>query len=153
MSLHKVLVISLSSPLLVGVYKDGVLVDSYIFENKTSDELPKIFDKLLNIYEIDELFYARGPGSFMAIKITYIFLRTLSIVKNIPLLACDGFTFNSSLPIKAVGSRFFMKTNDNITVENMVIDVKDIESFKLPKVLDSAVFTKDNTPLYILPAV
>jgi len=153
MSLHKVLVISLSSPLLVGVYKDDILIDSFISDEKTSDTLPKIFDKLLKTYKIDELLYARGPGSFMAIKITYIFLRTLSIVKNIPLVGSDGFSFNSSSPIKAVGSRFFMKINGSITVENIGIDSKEIKSFKLPKVLDSDVFTKDSTPLYILPAV
>lgn len=153
MSLHKVLVISLSAPLLVGVYKDNNLIDSYSSQEKTSDELPKIFDKLLKIYDIDELFYARGPGSFMAIKITYIFLKTLSILKNIPLRGSDGFSFNHSSAIKAVGSRFFMKTNDNITVENLDKDSIEIKSFELPKVLDSSVFTKDNTPLYILPAV
>jgi len=147
-----VLVISLGSPLLVGVYSDAKLIKSFVKEEKTSDILPIIFDEILKEFEIENLFFAKGPGSFMAIKITYIFLRTLSITLRIPIFASDGFNFNKNSPIKAVGSRFFMKKNDNITVE-ILKDSSKVKSFELPDILDKTIFSADVEPLYVLPAV
>jgi len=147
-----ILVISLGSPLLVGVYHDNSLLESFVKDEKTSDILPVVFEELLKKYEIKNLFYAKGPGSFMAIKITYIFLRTISITNNIPIFATDGFSFNENSPIKAVGSRFFMKKNDNITVENLK-DITKVKSFKLPTILDKTIFSAEIEPLYVLPAV
>jgi hypothetical protein len=147
-----VLVISLGSPLLVGVYNDNKLIESFTENKKTSDILPVIFKKILKKYEIENLFFAKGPGSFMAIKITYIFLRTLCTTLNTPIFATDGFMFNKNSPIKAVGSRFFMKKNDNITVE-ILNDSSKVKSFELPDILDKTIFSADVEPLYVLPAV
>jgi len=147
-----VLVISLGTPLLVGVYFEGKLIKSYKKDEKTSDILPVVFDDILKEFDIDKLFFARGPGSFMAIKITYIFLRTLSITKDIPIFATDGFSFNKNSPIKAVGSRFFMKKDDNISV-NIIKDDQEIKSFELPTILDKTIFSAEIEPLYVLPAV
>ena len=147
-----VLVISLNSPLLVGVYHEGKLIKSYQKDEKTSDILPVIFDEILGCYDVKELFFARGPGSFMAIKVTYIFLKTISITKQIPVFATDGFSFNENSPIKAVGSRFFMKKDDIITTE-ILKDSKNIKSFELPDTLDKTIFSAEIEPLYVLPAV
>ncbi len=147
-----VLVISLNSPLLVGVYHEGKLVKSYQKDEKTSDILPVVFDEIFSSHEIEELFYARGPGSFMAIKVTYIFLKTISITKQIPVFATDGFSFNDNSPIKAVGSRFFMKKDDIILAE-ILKDSNNIKSFKLPNTLDKTIFSAEIEPLYVLPAV
>jgi hypothetical protein len=147
-----VLVISLGTPLLVGVYSENKLIKSFIKDEKTSDILPIIFDEILKEFTVKGLFFAKGPGSFMAIKITYIFLRTLSITENIPIFATDGFNFNQNSPIKAVSSRFFMKKNDTITVE-ILKDISQIKSFKLPNILDKTIFSADVEPLYVLPAV
>ena len=35
--------------------------------------LPEVFADLLNEYEIKSVTYANGPGSFMAIKMSYLF--------------------------------------------------------------------------------
>jgi len=153
MNMHSILVISLSAPLLVGIYHDKKLIKSYKSDEKTSEKLPLIFEEILDEYEVSELLYAKGPGSFMAIKITYIFLNTLSIVKNIPLKATSGFSFNQNSPIKAIGSRYFMKKNDTIVIEKLAENIEDIKLFELPKALDSTIFSDDNQPLYILPAV
>jgi len=147
-----VLVVSLGSPLLVGVYEKDNLIKTYKKEEKTSDILPVIFDEILSSFNIKGLYFARGPGSFMAIKITYIFLRTIGITRDIPIFATDGFSFNKNSPIKAVGSRFFMKKNDNITVE-ILQDSSKVKSFELPDVLDKTIFSKQIEPLYVLPAV
>ena len=39
----------------------------------------------------------------MAIKVAYIFLKTISITRSIDLYACEGFEFNQNSPIKALG--------------------------------------------------
>ncbi len=87
----------------------------------------------------------------MAIKITYIFLRTLSITKNIELFGCDGFNFNAKSPIKAMGKMYFIKKDDKISTE--FFDEEPISEFVLPKNIKLENFTKDIEPLYILPAV
>ena len=71
-----VVVVSISSPILIGIYKDDILIDTIQSEGKTSDILPSIFDELLKKYSITNIYYANGPGSYMAIKISYVFLKT-----------------------------------------------------------------------------
>jgi len=87
----------------------------------------------------------------MAIKITYIFLRTLSITRDIELFASDGFNFNSNKPIKAMRKIYFIKKDDKIETE--FFEEEQISEFILPKTIELANFTKDIEPLYILPAV
>ncbi len=148
-----ILVISLSAPVLVGIYHKNGLIEKFQSDRKTTDILPKIFDDILTKYEIEKLFFARGPGSFMSIKITYIFLHTLSIALNVPLFATDGFAFNNNSPIKAIGSLYFIQENGNITPRKIDTKIKKIMPFALPKHLDTKIFSKDTKPLYILPAV
>ena len=97
-----VIVIELSSPILVGVYQDGELIQSLSSQELSSEALPTLFKSILKNYTIKNIVYTRGPGSFMAIKIAYIFLRTLCIVNNIKLLGTNAFTFNENQPIKAL---------------------------------------------------
>ena len=87
----------------------------------------------------------------MAIKITYIFLRTLGITKNIELFASDGFNFNDNKPIKAMRKMYFVKKDDKITTEFFENEL--VSEFILPKTIKIENFTKDIEPLYILPAV
>ena len=113
----EVLVISLGTPLLVGVYRDQKLIKSYQEQQKTSDILPIVFNKILNDFELEAIYMANGPGSFMAIKVGFVFLKTISIALKIPLLGCDGFYFNQNSPIKAVANRYFMKKNGKIVID------------------------------------
>ena len=101
--------------MLVGIYHNHKLIDSYKSDEKTTDILPFFFDDILKKYKLENLYYAKGPGSFMAIKVSYIFLKTLSITKNIKLFATDGFAFNGENLIKATGTLYFMKENGKIS--------------------------------------
>lgn len=65
---------------MIGIYQDDKLIKTYKSEEKASD-LPKILDELLKEYDFTSLIYANGPGSYMGIKISYVSLSTLSIVK------------------------------------------------------------------------
>lgn len=105
----------------------------------------------MNDFTPERLFFARGPGSFMAIKVSYILLRTLSITKDIELFATDGFYFNENRPIKAMGKLYFVKEGDKIKTK-VFNDIEAVE-FDLPRLLHVEDFTKEVEPLYILPAV
>ncbi|MEW5831427.1 MAG: hypothetical protein AB1763_01130 [Campylobacterota bacterium] len=149
--MHDALIVALSSPVLVGIYENGVLVEEIRSEGMSSEVLAEIFEPLLERYRFRTLIYAKGPGSFMGIKVSYLFLKTLSIVKNIPLLATDAFFFNENRPIKAVGKLYFVKNSSTITLEPL--ESPDCGVFSLPKRIDAKNFDTDNLPYYGIDAV
>jgi len=137
--------------LQIGIYENNKLIKSILTEEHTSEALPLILNDILEKFTCERVFFARGPGSFMAIKITYIFLKTLSLTKNIELFATDGFYFNNNKPIKAMRKMYFVKDNENIITE--IFEEDQNSEFVLPEVLKVQDFSKDIEPLYILPAV
>lgn len=147
-----VLVISIANPILVGIYENEVLIDTISKDGKTSDILPVIFDSLLKVYSIENIFYVNGPGSYMAIKVAYIFLKTISIVNKITFKSCDGFTFNNNKPIKALGKKFFFKVSGEIIID-FLSDSEILEEFKLPNSIKDIKFMNDTLPNYNLPFV
>jgi len=149
----KVLVISIANPILVGIYIEDKLVETIKENGKTSDVLPVIFKYILNKYDIKEILYINGPGSFMAIKVAYIFLKTLCITNNLILKASDGFSFNNNSPIKALAKKYFFKgENGKINLKFLKEDTI-IEDFKLPQILNTNIFSNNSLPKYNLPAV
>lgn len=148
----EILVITISNPLLIGIYEDKKLINEYKLDGKTSDLLPNLFEKLLKEYEINRIIYVNSPGSFMAIKIAYIFLKTISISKNIELVASEGFLFNENSPIKALGKKYFIKDENKIKVDFLEKDCI-IRDFKLPMCIEKYNFNKETLPIYNLPAV
>ena len=148
----EILVITISNPLLIGIYEDKKLIKEHKLDGKTSDLLPNLFEKLLKEYEINRIIYVNSPGSFMAIKIAYIFFKTISISKNIELVASEGFLFNENSPIKALGKKYFIKDENKIKVDFLEKDCI-IRDFKLPMCIEKYNFNKETLPIYNLPAV
>ncbi|SFV58549.1 TsaB protein, required for threonylcarbamoyladenosine (t(6)A) formation in tRNA [hydrothermal vent metagenome] len=146
-----VLLITLTSPILVGIYENNRLIETIASEEKSSDVLPFIFQDILKQYKVTKLFYANGPGSFMAIKVAYVFLRSLSVIKKIPLYARDAFYFNENQPIKAIGKLCFVKIASKI--ETQKFETVPAPVFKLPDELDYNEFSTNATPLYKIGAV
>ncbi|RXK04241.1 hypothetical protein [Halarcobacter bivalviorum] len=146
------LVISIANPLLIGIYKDKILIEEINKEGMTSDILPTIFENLLEEYDIKRVTYVNTPGSYMAIKVAYVFLKTISITKNIEFFACSGFEFNENSPIKALGKKYFINSSTGIKVDFLDKDTK-MSDFKLPKQLNSINFSDETLPIYNLPAV
>ena len=148
-----IVVVALSSPILVGIYDNSTneLITSYESDEKSSEYIPTIFERLLNEYDIQTLAYAKGPGSFMAIKVTYVFLKTLSISLKIPFFAQDGFYFNDNSPIKAIGKLFFEKDKEQIVTKTF--EQIPQSKFYLPKLFLKDEYLRDSEPLYVLPAV
>ncbi|QOP41658.1 hypothetical protein [Sulfurimonas marina] len=146
-----VVCITLTSPIMIGIYEEQKLIEVIESEEKSSDILPEIFEDILQKYDLNALFYVNGPGSFMAIKVAYIFLKSLSVLKDIPLFARDAFYFNNNEPIKAIGKLFFVKMQDDIKTEKL--ETVPVASFKLPDLLEYKDFSKETAPLYKIAAV
>jgi len=146
-----ILLITLSSPIMIGIYENNKLIETIVSDKKSSDILPLIFQDIFNKYNVQKLFYANGPGSFMAIKVAYIFLKSISILKKIPLFATDAFYFNKNEPIKAIGKLYFVKILSEIKTQKL--EIVPESSFELPSELDYNEFTTNTTPLYMIGAV
>jgi len=148
-----VVVVALSAPTLVGIYDNETkeLLESYESHEKSSEYLPILFKDLLKQYNIKNLAYAKGPGSFMAIKVAYVFLKTLSITLNISFTAQNGFYFNENSPIKAIGKLFFVNEYEEIITKSFEEIPKS--KFSLPKQFNQEDFLEDTEPLYVIPAV
>jgi len=149
----KVVVISIAHPLLIGIYEDDILIEKISKEGKTSDILPSLFEHLLLKYTVSDIVYVNGPGSYMAIKIAYIFLKTISIVNKIDFYAVSGFEFNNNSPIKALGKKYFFKNNNDEEISLNFLGDHKIEKFILPENLNNITYKKNTLPEYNLPAV
>ena len=144
------LVIALKSPVIVGIYKDNVLIQTIQSEDMTSDALPKIFDDILDKYSLENLYYANGPGSYMSIKLTFIFLRTLAIIHDIKLFASSAFGFCDNQPIKALGKKYFVLVDGDIELQTIE---PVLTEFTLPQNLLDVILEDNYEPNYVLPAV
>jgi len=142
-------IIAIESPLLIGIYENNILIDKVESDGQTSESLPMEFQKLLEKFEIENILFANGPGSFMAIKINYVFLKTISTVLNIKLLSQDGFFFNSNTPIRAINKMYFVKKEHKIEIEK-VIDFQKT-AFALPQKFEIEKYSEIIEPNYILP--
>lgn len=148
---YELLIISISSPLILGVYEEGELIDTLSSELQTSEILLPLIKKCLDQYDIFRIIYTRGPGSYMAIKLTYIMLKTIEIMQGIRCVGCSGFALNGGEPIKAIGNLYFIKEKETIITKKyeQPVNVK----FTLPQSIQDLELDEESTPDYILPAV
>ena len=148
---YKLLIISISSPLLLGVYEDDTLLKTYSSEKKTSEILLPFIHNILENYKVSQIIYTRGPGSYMAIKLTYIMLKTIEIMKGIECVGCSGFELNGAQPIKAIGNLYFIKEKETIITKKFEQPIN--AAFALPQSIQDLVIDEESTPEYIIPAV
>lgn len=144
----EILVCSLDNPLLVGIYKQNVLIKQFQSQSHTSEALIEIFDEILQNYDIKTIIYANGPGSFMGIKVAFVILKTISIVKNCDFKAVSGFELNDFSPIKANKNLSFIYKNGEVKLSKI-----QPKNFKLPQNLSNLNFISDTLPNYILSAI
>ncbi|RRS30873.1 MAG: hypothetical protein P794_05720 [Epsilonproteobacteria bacterium (ex Lamellibrachia satsuma)] len=148
---YTLLIISLSSPLLIGVYEEDKLIKTISSDLKTSEVLLPLLNQCMNEYDIARFIYTRGPGSYMAIKLTYIMLKTIEIVRGIECKGCSGFALNGGQPIKAAGNLYFIKEKETIITKKFEQPVN--ANFALPQSIQDLAIDEESTPEYILPAV
>ncbi len=136
---------------MLGVYEEGELIETISSDKKTSEILLPLVKECLDKYDISTIIYTRGPGSYMAIKLTYIILKTIEIMQGIKCVGCSGFALNGGEPIKAVGNLYFIKEKETIITKKyeQPVNVK----FTLPQSIQDLELDEESTPDYILPAV
>jgi len=144
------LINSIAAPIQIGCYREGSLVGTRFLEGKASEVLPEALERLLDAYPIREILYANGPGSYMAIKLTYITLATLEQLRGIPFGAVSAFALNGGRPVRAMGALYFVKEKETIITQKF--DETIPQEFGLPDCLERLEREAENTPLYILPA-
>lgn len=140
--------VSLSSPLLVGLYENGVKFGEICEQEHVSEALISILENLNRKYNIEKIIYANTPGSFMGLKVAYVILKTFCMVKECEFYAISGFELNDGGPIRANKILSFVKRNDEITLEKI-----EPKGFCLPQNLDKLKLKKDTLPDYIIQAV
>ena len=148
---YTLLILSISSPLLLGVYKKDKLIETFSSDMKTSEILLLLIADIMKKYPISQMIYTKGPGSYMSIKLTYIMLKTLEIVRDIPCYGCSGFAFNGGKPIKAIGNLYFIKEKETIITKKYEQPVN--APFALPQSIHDLKLDEESTPEYSLPAV
>ncbi|GAA8127725.1 tRNA threonylcarbamoyladenosine biosynthesis protein TsaB [Helicobacter pylori] len=150
--------ISLGEGVLLGVYQDNFLCTSYTSKSKTSEALVEVFSQLFKDFKnptlpaIKGVYYAKGPGSFTSLKLTHVFLHTLSLIHDFELYSTTGFDFNDNTPILAYANKYFVskETESLSDFKDLKIAPKD---FMLPPFLEKDKFTQLNTPFYILSPI
>jgi len=133
------------------VYEDGKLIESISRDEKTSEILLPMITAYLERYNISKIIYTRGPGSYMAIKLTYIILKTIEITRGIVCMGCSGFALNGGQPIKAIGNLYFIKEKETIITKKYEQPVN--ANFALPQSIHDLEIDEESTPEYNLPAV
>ena len=97
------------------------------------------------------IYYARGAGSLSALKLTHIFLQTLSIARGLPLHATNIFYFHKSNEIKAFGNQSFFYLNGELSLK--ASQNPAIEAPCLPEILKPWEFNEPLEPLYVTTAI
>ena len=133
------------------MYKDDKLIKSISSKKKTSEVLLPLINECLETYSLSKIIYTRGPGSYMAIKLTYIMLKTIEIVRGIQCFGCSAFALNGAQPIKAIGNLYFIKEKETIITKKFEQPVET--EFVLPQSIHDLEIDEESTPEYILPAV
>ncbi len=174
MSRQALLILSVNSPLLAGLYskcEDSsqlerisqsnqagkaesmlTLQKSWEFAGHTTHALNCLFSEIFskNI-ALDSIYYAKGPGRFSALKATHIFLHTLCLIKGFTLFSAPSFYFNQNAPIHAFSDKYFVLKNDEIMLES--VESLPQNALSLPEILRPKDFSNTNEPLYVLPPV
>ncbi|GEM_PF-326630 len=144
----ELLVISLCSPLLVGIYENGVLKEQLLSQKHASEALVEILENTQKRYNITSVGYANTPGSFMGLKVAYTILKVYTETLGVEFWAVSGFSLNGGGAIKANNAVSFVKEGDEVVLKRAVP-----ASFALPPTLKSLAKTHETLPDYIISAV
>ena len=136
---------------MIGFYEDKKLVEVKEYDGLTSDILLPTLKDILNRYSVEKIIYTSGPGSHMATKIAFVLLKTLNIIKDIPIFAISAFDLNGNKPIKALGKLYFIKEKETIITKRF--DKNIDSSFYMPDSLEDINILKDIEPNYQIAAV
>lgn len=144
-----IILFSSSEPFIAGLYKEQKKTETFVSEKKTSDALLDFYTAFIQDHLIQTIYFSKGPGSFMSIKLTYVFLKTLALTKDIKLQAAEAFVFSATGSVPASKNSSFLKKEGTITLLKEKMDHK----ISLPEIIDPALFDDTIEPFYFLPPV
>jgi len=148
---YTILINAIAVPLQLGLYSENRKITQLDIEGQTSEVLLAAVEKWLEEYEVERCIYVNGPGSYMAIKLTYLMLRTIEMIRGITFFGVSAFELNGGKPVKAMGNLYFTKEKETIMTQKFDDKVK--QEFWLPDDLRVLSLEEENMPHYILPAV
>ena len=140
-----------ATPLQFALYRRGRVEQRWEREGYASEHLVEELDRLTREKPVDEILYVNGPGSQMGIKLGYIALRTLELLRGIPFGAVSAFALNGGRPLKAMGRLYFVKEKETIMTKSFTEPIA--QEFSFPSDLEVLDREPDNRPDYRLPAV
>jgi len=141
----------ISIPIQIAIYQDNIRIVTDELEGRASEVLLPYLEKILQNYDIERIIYVNGPGSYMAIKLTYIALKSIQMIRDIPFDGCSAFELNDARAVRAMGSLYFIKEKETIMTQKF--DEKVKQEYNMPDNLSQVSLEDDNKPCYILPAV
>ena len=147
----KLLINPITKPFQIGIYEDNILTQTIEVGGFVSEYLVDEVVSLLDSKEVDEIIYVNGPGSQMGIKLAYIALKTIEILRGIPLRACSAFALNGGSAVKAMGKLYFIKEKETIITKKLENEVE--MEFELKDNISDLKLEDTNLPDYRLPAV
>ncbi|MDR2151963.1 MAG: hypothetical protein LBO72_03995 [Helicobacteraceae bacterium] len=146
-----ILLIGATKPARLGVYNEnGDRLENFTIEAPLTEGLYPLMKSIDERFKITKLLYARGPGSFMGLKLSYLFCKSFAIARDIPFLAADSFALSGGKPILSRQNRRFTKNADTIEIE--IFDTPFEEALLPPETLDLSMFDAQTPPNYILSA-
>jgi tRNA A37 threonylcarbamoyladenosine modification protein TsaB len=148
---YNLLINSISSPMMLGLYKGGVLYRVWRLEGYVSETLLSKLYEIERSYPLKEIIYVNGPGSYMGIKLTFIILETLKIIKGVEFFGTLGFELNGNRPIKAMGKLYFVKEGEKILTKKF--DEMVEQNFTLKERWGSISISETDRPFYHISAV
>lgn len=147
-----VLLISASRPMRLAVYdRAGAKLESFESDAPATESFYPLFKAIDEQYAIEKLAYARGPGSFMGLKLGYVFMQTLALARNLPFAAASSFALSGGAPVHAHGKRWFVPQGNEVSVQTF--DPAPENRLLPPDRLDLSLFDTNTEPDYLMPAV
>ena len=147
----ELLINTIAKPMQIGFYEDKKLLEVKEYDGLTSDILLPVLEEIIKNNSVEKIIYTNGPGSHMATKIAFVLLKTLQIIKDIPIFCVSAFELNNNKPIKALGKLYFIKEKENIITKRFEEEIST--SFFMPKELSALEISEDIEPAYKIAAV
>ncbi|GHV10482.1 glycoprotease [Campylobacterota bacterium] len=146
------LLLSATRPTRLAIYgEDGGVIEQFQSDLPLTESLYDAIKAFDEAYAIERVLYARGPGSFMGLKLGYLFLRSFALGRGIDFLAADSFALSGGAPIHSHSKRWFVLENGSAAIRSF--DSAPAEVLSPPERLDLTLFSAETAPNYILSAV
>ncbi|MGE4295437.1 MAG: hypothetical protein AB7E49_07045 [Campylobacterales bacterium] len=147
-----VLLVSASRPMRLAVYDlGGNRLELHESDAPATESFYPFFKTIDDRYDIARVAYARGPGSFMGLKLGYVFLQSFAMARRIPFASVSSFALTRGAPVQAHGKRWFVLEGGEVSVR--AFETPPQAALLPPEQIDFSIFEAACEPEYLMPAV